>query len=150
MTIQAAPENLSAPRVNVIGRRVLATVVDLVLFSLLSFALSSMAGTASGGGGSVSLSLEGGWALLFFVLVFGYYVVMEGRWGQTVGKMLLGIKVVRAGTDEAPGLGKAAVRTLLRFVDGLFFYLVAFVAAVASANNRRLGDMAAGTLVVHK
>lgn len=150
MTTQAAPENLSAPRVNVIGRRVLATIVDLLLFSVLSFVLSSMAGTASGGGGSVSLSLDGAWALLFFVLVFGYYMVMEGRWGQTVGKMLLGIKVVRAGTDEAPGLGKAAIRTLLRFVDGLFFYLVAFVAAVASTNNRRLGDMAAGTLVVHK
>ncbi len=70
MTTQSAVESLSAPNVNVIGRRILATIVDLILFSILSFVLSSFAGTASAGGGSVSFSLSGGWALLLFALVF--------------------------------------------------------------------------------
>jgi uncharacterized RDD family membrane protein YckC len=38
----------------------------------------------------------------------------------------------------------------LRIIDGLFFYLVAFVAVLASGKNQRLGDMVANTLVVRK
>ena len=44
----------------------------------------------------------------------------------------------------------AAIRTVLRLIDGLFFYLVGFVSVLASGKNQRLGDMAAHTLVVRK
>jgi uncharacterized RDD family membrane protein YckC len=65
--------------------------------------------------------------------------------------MLCGIKVVREGTEEVPPrLGAAALRTVLRLIDGLFGYLVAFIAVLASAKNQRLGDMAAHTLVIRK
>jgi len=64
--------------------------------------------------------------------------------------MLLGIKVVREDNGEVPGLGAATIRTLLRIIDGLFSYLVAFVAVLVSAKRQRLGDMAAHTLVVRK
>jgi uncharacterized RDD family membrane protein YckC len=47
-----------------------------------------------------------------------------------------------------PGVRAAAIRSVLRLVDGLFSYLVAFIAVLASAKNQRLGDMAAHTLVV--
>jgi uncharacterized RDD family membrane protein YckC len=44
---------------------------------------------------------------------------------------------------------KVAIRTVLRLVDGLpFLYLVGFIAMVASKQKQRLGDMAAGTIVV--
>jgi uncharacterized RDD family membrane protein YckC len=50
-----------------------------------------------------------------------------------------------------PGFEAAAlVRSLLRVVDGLFGYLVGFVAVLASQKNQRLGDMAAHTLVVRE
>jgi uncharacterized RDD family membrane protein YckC len=88
--------------------------------------------------------------LIFFVLVVLYYIILEGYLGQTLGKMLCGIKVVREGTVEVPGLGAAALRTVLRLIDGLFGYLVAFIAVLASAKNQRLGDMAAHTLVIRK
>src|SRR3954469_22190183 len=52
-----------------------------------------------------------------------YFTILEGYLGQTVGKMLLGIKVVREDNGEVPGIGAAAIRTLLRIIDGLFFYL---------------------------
>ena len=68
---------------------------------------------------------------------------------QTVGKMLLGIKVVREDNGEIPGLG--AIRTVLRIVDVLpFAYLVGFIAVPISSKNQRLGDMAANILVVRK
>ena len=62
--------------------------------------------------------------------------------------MLLGIKVVREDNGEVPGIRAAAIRTVLRIVDGLLSYLVAFITVLASQKNQRLGDMAAHTLVV--
>jgi len=135
----------------VTGRRVVATIVDGVLIAAASMAIGVVFGATSTDGGSVQISLEGLAAIIPLVLVFAYYIFLEGTTGQTVGKMLLGIKVVREGTNEAPGLGAATIRTLLRLVDGLFGYLVGFVVVVlASGKNQRLGDMAAKTLVVRK
>jgi uncharacterized RDD family membrane protein YckC len=75
---------------------------------------------------------------------------LEGYLGQTLGKMLLGIKVVREDNGGVPGLGAAAIRTVLRIIGGILFYLVAFISVLATQKNRRLGDMAANTLVVRK
>jgi uncharacterized RDD family membrane protein YckC len=136
--------------VHVTGRRILATVVDAIVLGLVFAVMSMLFGSSSAQGAQVSASLEGFSALVYFVLVFAYYILMEGYLGQTVGKMVVGIKVVREGTGEAPGLGGAAVRTVLRIIDGLFFYLVAFIAVLASGKNQRLGDMVAHTLVVKK
>jgi uncharacterized RDD family membrane protein YckC len=87
---------------------------------------------------------------VWIALIAIYYVLMEGYLGQTVGKMLTGIKVVRGGTGEVPGLKAAAIRTVLRLVDGLASYVVALVAVLVTPERQRLGDMAAHTLVVHK
>ena len=79
---------------------------------------------------------------------FAYYIATEGYWGRTVGKAVCGIRVVREDGGGTPGFGPAAIRTILRLVDGLFGYLVAFVVVLASGKRQRLGDMAARTLVV--
>lgn len=70
--------------------------------------------------------------------------------GVHLGKMLYGIKVIREGDGEVPGLKAATIRTLLRIVDGLFSYLVAFITVLITEKRQRLGDMAAHTLVVRK
>lgn len=64
--------------------------------------------------------------------------------------MATGIKVVSQATGASPGIGAAAIRTVLRIIDGLFSYLVAFITVLASAKRQRLGDMAAHTLVVRR
>jgi uncharacterized RDD family membrane protein YckC len=69
--------------------------------------------------------------------------------GATLGKRMVGIRVV--GEDgEHVTIGAAIVRNLLRLVDALFFYLVAFVFAVTSTRGQRLGDRAAHTVVVRR
>lgn len=141
---------VAVPEIHVTGRRVLATLIDGLVLGIVGALMSALFGTASAGGGSANASLEGGPAIVFFVLIVAYYILMEGYLGQTLGKMACGIRVVREDSGEVPGLGKAALRTLLRIVDGFFFYLVAFVSVLASSKRRRLGDMAAGTLVVRK
>src|SRR5581483_12210831 len=87
-------------------------------------------------------------AVSYLVLSFGYYTVLEGTTGQTLGKMAMGLRVTGP-AGEAIGLGKSAIRNLLRIVDFLpFFYLVGFICAVASKQKQRIGDMAAGSYVV--
>jgi hypothetical protein len=75
--------------------------------------------------------------------------VLECHWqGQTVGKRMVGIRVVSA--QGVPiGFGAAALRNLLRVVDILpGIYLVGAASVLRDARGRRLGDMAADTVVV--
>jgi uncharacterized RDD family membrane protein YckC len=136
--------------VHVTGRRVLATLVDGVVLGFVFTLMSMLFGSSAAQGGQVSASLSGLPFLIYLVLVFAYYILMEGYLGQTVGKMVLGIKVIREDNGGVPGIGAAAIRTVLRIVDGFFFYIVAFISVLASAKNQRLGDMVAHTLVVRK
>ena len=137
--------------VHVTGRRILATIVDGLIFGglyavmVILFGSVATVGYANWNGSMPALP-----TVLYGVIVVLYYILLEGYLGQTVGKMLLGIKVVREDDGEVPGLAGAAIRTLLRIVDGLFSYLVAFISVLISGKNQRLGDMAGHTLVVRK
>lgn len=91
-------------------------------------------------------AIEGLSTLFGFGTFLAYYALCEGLGGATVGKLLLGLLVVR--TDGGPcGLGAALLRAVLRFIDGLLFGLPALL-SMREPLNQRLGDRAAGTLVV--
>ena len=137
--------------VHVTGRRIVATIVDGLIFGALFTVMTALFGSiTSVGFANWNGSMPALPSLLYGVIVVLYYVLLEGYLGQTVGKMVVGIKVVREDNGEVPGLGGAAIRTLLRIIDGLFSYLVAFVTVLISGKNQRLGDMAAHTLVVRR
>jgi uncharacterized membrane protein SpoIIM required for sporulation/uncharacterized RDD family membrane protein YckC len=96
-----------------------------------------------------------GWALALLVLLgfaylFGYFALFEAlNGGRTPGKRVLGIRVVMdTGRPVTPTA--AVVRTLARLVDCVFpaSFLPGFFLIVFSKGNKRLGDMAAGTIVV--
>lgn len=88
-------------------------------------------------------------AVLYFVLDWGYAMTLETAWsGQTLGKKLLGIRVIQESGVRITFI-QAALRNLARAVDRLpFFYLVGGVAAAVSSSQQRLGDLLAGTIVV--
>lgn len=142
----------AAEDVNVLGKRVLATIVDaivlVVVLMIVSLPLTFIGAALEDGSGMVSIFVSLISFVVQMVLIFGYYIYLEGTRGQTVGKMVMGIKVVKEGTGEAPGMKAAAIRTLLRIVDGFMVYLVALLVAMSSQKRQRLGDMAAHTLVV--
>lgn len=137
--------------VHVTGRRILATIVDGLIFgglyAVMVFLFGSVAtvGPANWNGSMPALPTA-----IYGVIVVLYYILLEGYLGQTIGKMLLGIKVVREDNGGVPGLAGATIRTLLRIVDGISSYLVAFITVLISGKNQRFGDMAAHTLVVRK
>jgi uncharacterized RDD family membrane protein YckC len=124
------------------GHRLLAWLVDgaiLMAATVLTSLLFSLAGDLG--------------AAVFFTLSFGlmtfYFIVFETVWhGQSPGKRVAGIRVL----DERGfrvTFSQAAVRNLLRLFDSLpFLYLVGGVAMLLNRRGLRLGDLAAGTVVV--
>lgn len=84
-----------------------------------------------------------------FLLFYAYDILFETLGsGRTPGKRAAGIRVVRAG-GQPVGLSTSAVRNLVRLVDFLpTMYVIGVISILVSARNQRLGDMAAGTLVV--
>jgi uncharacterized RDD family membrane protein YckC len=89
------------------------------------------------------------YALLNFAIVWGYYLLFEWLWqGQTPGKRAIHLRVVRI--DGSPvSFVPVAVRNLVRIIDFLpVGYGVGVTAMFSNRHSRRLGDFAAGTLVI--
>ncbi|GAC1389122.1 MAG: RDD family protein [Vulcanimicrobiaceae bacterium] len=86
---------------------------------------------------------------MVFTIFFGYFIFFEAAWnGQTPGKRLLGIRVVRDGGYPVDFMS-SLIRNLVRTLEfGIGFYLLSAIASLASPENKRLGDYAAGTIVV--
>lgn len=73
-------------------------------------------------------------------------VVMAGR---TPGKRWAGIRIVTV-EGMVPGTGALVVRNLFRFVDGLpLMYVVGLACTIATQRNQRVGDLAAGTVLIY-
>lgn len=101
-------------------------------------------------------SALGGWIAAFafivgFLVVFFYDIAFE-TWasGRTPGKQWTGLRVVRVSGAPVTFL-TSAVRNLLRLVDFLpWAYVIGIVSILATSRNQRLGDLAAGTIVVRE
>lgn len=121
--------------------RALALLLDGLIRAALYLALIPMAALADVGLGLMLLG--------FFLLEWFYPVVFEVLKGATPGKAAMGLVVVH--DDGTPvGLAASMIRNLLRVVDFLpFFYGVGLVSMLLDRDFRRLGDLAAGTLVLH-
>lgn len=135
-----------------IGSRFMAALVDTLLIGVLQAAVFLSLFLA--GGGSLGEGVAEGWlvaAVIFlaFVILWGYYIFFEWRWnGQTPGKRLVGLRVICA--DGRPvTFTEALIRNLVRLIDFLpGFYGIGVVVMFTQRHWRRLGDLAAGTLVV--
>jgi uncharacterized RDD family membrane protein YckC len=159
----------------VMGRRITAFVIDLLIISVIVSIFFRPDITQS----DASLTVENGSALrcsqvvlesgercidsggdLYIVdfNLFGALMLQLGLWllnavliqgatGATAGKMLLGLRCVKA-NGEICGLGAAFIRSMLLLVDYALCFLIGLFAAMVSKGHQRLGDMAARTYVV--
>lgn len=133
-----------------IGSRFYAALIDTVLLTLISLVgyyvnrqfiseLGDIVGNWLGALGGI----------VVFALFWGYYIAFEVTTnGQTFGKLALGLRVIKDGGYPI-GFADSAIRNLVRIVDFLpFFYGVGLLCMLLNRNWRRLGDLAAGTLVI--
>ena len=87
---------------------------------------------------------------LMFCLYWGYFAIFEVFWnGQTPGKRQAKIRVITA-SGRPITVFEAIARNFLRVVDSQFGYMVGAIAIAVDKKNRRLGDMVAGTVVIHE
>jgi uncharacterized RDD family membrane protein YckC len=136
-----------------VGSRFLALSIDMLLqlaIGLLVLAAVSGAWSLIGdfGGGPWYLAVL---VITVFLLFYGYFMAFEAFWhGQTPGKRLIGLRVLSV-TGRPARIDEAILRNLLRVVDQLpGVYAIGIVTMLVSARNQRLGDLAAGTVVVHE
>ncbi|MBU0879373.1 RDD family protein [Patescibacteria group bacterium] len=88
--------------------------------------------------------------LLYFLVIFIYYVLLEWKLGGTLGKLTVGMRVVKS-TGEPLNLKASLIRNVMRIVDFLpFFYLVGAISIWNSKTKQRVGDRLAKTVVVSK
>ncbi|MDP2711338.1 MAG: RDD family protein [Solirubrobacteraceae bacterium] len=133
---------------DVLGRRIAAGLIDLGITFVLILLVGGIFGDETAADAPVSESFGPLDRLLVLVLVFGYFWSTEAIWAQTLGKRAMRIRVERVDGSKAT-VGATFVRTLLRAVDGLLFYVVGLLVILATGSRRqRLGDMAAKTRVV--
>ena len=126
-----------------VGRRALAVIIDSILLMVVAYAVAVMTGGATSSG----FDMQGGPAFLWFAIALAYFIVMEKTSGQTLGKKVMNLKVVKK-DGTAIDWQAAIVRNILRIIDGFCFYLVGAIVIWISKSKQRLGDMAANTIVV--
>lgn len=176
--------NLGVVKLASIGQRVLARVLDIALVVIADFIVvgifsavgASMArssassysygsapyGSYGNGAGEAMAGAAGGGvglvAGLFFMAIIAYFyeLIMVTFWGRTLGKMLVGARIIRAGDGMKPNLGNAFLRWLAPGLGGLIPFLgplgeaLVLLSPTFDSTGRRQGwhDKMAGTLVV--
>lgn len=134
-------------RVAGIGSRFLAWVVDCSVIVVLGLMGVLAASVLESGRSGLGMALGSLW---IFTLKWGYFLFFEWLWvGQTPGKRLFHLRVLSL---QGTGLTfiPSAIRNFLRVADALpVFYALGAVIASSDRLHRRLGDLAAGTFVVH-
>jgi uncharacterized RDD family membrane protein YckC len=132
-----------------LGSRVGAGLIDAAILALVVTALTLLAGVA-GSIGLLGLAADlpaAVFSALALALVWGYFPFFEEvADGRTPGKRALGLRVIQADGRPA-GLGAVLLRNLLRPVD---LVVVGPVLMLTTPRRQRLGDLAAGTLVVRQ
>lgn len=130
-----------------VGPRALAVIIDMVAFIIIScclgIVLAMIGDNDMGSTSGPSIIANCGVSLL----MLGYFILLEANSGQTLGKKVVKIKVVKE--DGSPiTMGDSVVRNVLRIVDGFFFYLVGAIFIWTNPSKQRLGDKLAKTIVV--
>ena len=121
-----------------------AQVITIVAFSFLGLLTAEVS------------PMSPGWiiAIIFIIIFafnFGYFIISEYFWGgRTIGKRILGIRVIQENGHNITFLS-SIIRNFLRLIDMLpSSYALGILMVFLHSKHKRLGDLAAGTIVVHE
>jgi uncharacterized RDD family membrane protein YckC len=131
-----------------IGSRFIAAILDFTIQWAVILAAGFLLGVMGGDGDGWAVAVFG---VVFFLVFFGYDVLFEVRSrGRTLGKRWTGLRVVRTGGRPVTFI-PSCVRNVMRLVDILpVGYAIGMLSIFVTRRNQRLGDLAAGTLIVRE
>ena len=134
-----------------VGSRFTAALLDYILQIVILVALALVLSYGAGfspGTSSVSTAV---WVVGFFLVFWGYDVAFEVlNSGRTPGKAMNGLRVVLE-SGAAVTFVPSAIRNVIRIIDLIpGNYLVGVTAILVTKKNQRIGDLAAGTLVIRE
>jgi uncharacterized RDD family membrane protein YckC len=145
--VVATPERVSFDyQVAGLGTRAIAQILDLLIIGVILAAVYFVA-LAISIVGSITATLV---ALIgSFVVIFGYFWISESLWsGQTIGKKAFRLRAV-GDRGEPLTFTQAGIRNIVRIADFLpYAYGVGLIVLFVNGKGKRLGDLAAGTIVV--
>lgn len=138
-----------------LGSRATASIIDyaiIIIAQILVFlGLAFLAGFTS-----EFYFFSSGWIIaivfiILFVFNFGYFIILEYFWGgRTIGKRIIGIRVIQENGHNITLLS-SIIRNFLRLIDSLpSSYALGILMIFLHSKHKRLGDLAAGTIVVHE
>ena len=141
-----------------LGSRIVAGIVDYVIIGIVAGVLAillfvgTIASVVAGPGMAYGISGWVGGVLgilgVMWLLWLIYFTYFEGTSGQTIGKKLMHIRVIKENGSRCD-FGSALVRNILRIIDHLpFLYILGIILIAATEKRQRLGDMLAKTIVV--
>ena len=157
---------------NVMGRRIAAYIIDALISSAVLVAVLALtkdhsyvhaptdacqslknagfSGRCVQLGSRVYTWKAGGFAAGYLVSLgvsFANNVLLQGSGGASIGKLILGLRVVD-GAGQVASIGRNLVRWLLLIVDAVFCFLIGLITASVTHPHRRVGDMVASTYVI--
>jgi len=148
----ANAEDLDTYRMATLGNRFVAFMLDTLFLFGIFIVVDAWAfmrwGSVEGAELRLTTAAVVVAGLLNVVILFAYGWLLEAGFGATLGKAIVGIRVVRY-SDGHP-LTVLAIRNLLRIVDGLGFYVIGALVAGCSSLRRRVGDLCVGIVVVEE
>jgi len=138
--------------------RAVAVIIDSIIlfiimliiaipFGLTSYLLGSVADPTIPLQFLANSAIWGVFSVINIVVFLLYFTYFETTSGQTIGKKIMAIKVVKEGPGKIT-TGDGLIRTVLRVIDGIALYLLGLIIIMVSDKQQRLGDMAAKTKVV--
>ena len=162
---QAAP-GPTIPYANFAVRLIALTIDEFIAFSVAGMAAGLVIGagmlmalvglstqTQGGAGGGIVAGVASyflAFPVAFLAYVF-YFVKLEtGPQQATLGKMMLGIKIVDASTGQRISVGQSLGRFVVKNLFSGWFFAIGFLMALFTEKKQALHDMAGGTLVVKK
>jgi uncharacterized RDD family membrane protein YckC len=135
-----------------LGSRSAAMIIDQVILTLANIALILLLILATSN--NIFVLMDSGWLgaiflILVFVINWGYFFAGEYFFnGKTIGKRVIGIRVIQENGHNITFMS-ALIRNLLRIIDMLpTAYFLGIILVFFHSRHKRLGDMAAGTVVV--
>jgi uncharacterized RDD family membrane protein YckC len=144
-----------------IGSRFVSVLLDMLivcaffLLEILAVVMISAAAVSAPSSGKLG-EQAGKWFVAFiifinFAIFWGYFALFEAYWhGQTPGKRVMKLRVIKDSGRQITFF-EALARNLMRVVDWLpSLYLAGVITMLCNKHNQRLGDLVAGTLVVHE